>query len=292
MASLIAVTGASGGLGAGVARGLAARGVPVRLVVRDVARAPRVDGAEAAVAAGYDDRAAMTAAFRGADAVLLVSGRESATRLAEHVSAVDAAVDAGVRRIVYTSFLGAAPDATFTFARQHHHTEEHIRGTGLAWTFLRNSMYLEMVPRFASADGVIAGPGGDGRTAWVARDDVADVAVAVLAEDGHDRRIYEVTGPESHTLAYAAAVLARVAGRPVVYREESIEEAYASRAGYGAPAFEVEGWVTSYVQVARGELDVVTDVVPRLTGHAAQRLPEFLAANPGSWAHLRPTRGG
>ncbi len=285
---MIAVTGATGELGGRVAARLAAAGAAQRLVVRDEARAPELAGAEVVLAAGYHDREGMTAALQGADTLFLVSGREAADRVAQHYAAVDAAVDAGVQRIVYTSFLGAAPDATFTLARHHHLTEEHIRATGLAHTFLRNSMYLDFVPFFASADGVIAGPAGDGRCAWVARDDVADVAAVVLTTDGHDGLTYELTGPDAHTLTWAAEQLARVSGRDVRYVDETIEQAYASRAHYGAPDFEVDGWVTSYLAVKEGELDVVTDTVERLTGHRPQALPEFLERNPGSWAHLAP----
>ncbi|MFA9269190.1 MAG: SDR family oxidoreductase [Baekduiaceae bacterium] len=285
---MIAVTGATGELGGRVAARLAAAGAPQRLIVRDAARAPDIAGAEVAVAGGYDDRAGMTDALRGAETLFLVSGREAADRVAQHYAAIDAAVDAGVQRIVYTSFLGAAPDATFTLARHHHLTEEHIRGAGVQHTFLRNSMYLDFVPFFASPDGVIAGPAGDGRCAWVSRDDVADVAVAVLTTPGHDGLTYELTGPEAHTLTWAAEQLTRVTGREVRYVDETVEQAYASRAKYDAPPFEVDGWVTSYLAVKAGELDVVTDTVERLAGHAPQALPEFLERNPGSWAHLAP----
>lgn len=285
---MIAVTGATGELGGRTAARLAAAGAAQRLIVRDPARAPDIAGVEIAVAGGYDDRAGMTDALRGADTLFLVSGREAADRVAQHYAAVDAAVDAGVQRIVYTSFLGAAPDATFTLARHHHLTEEHIRETGLAHTFLRDSMYLDFVPFFASPDGVIAGPAGDGRCAWVARDDVADVAVAVLTSAGHDGLTYELTGPEAHTLTWAAEQLTRATGREVRYVDETIEQAYASRAKYDAPPFEVDGWVTSYLAVKAGELDVVTDTVERLAGHPPQSLPEFLERNPGSWAHLAP----
>lgn len=288
MAELIAVTGATGELGGRVAARLASAGARQRLIVRDPARAPDVAGAEIAVAGGYDDRAGMVAALRGVDTLFLVSGREAPDRLSQHHAAVDAATEAGVGRIVYTSFLGAAPDAVFTLARQHAATEQHIRATGIAHTFLRNSMYLDFVPFFASPEGVIAGPAGDGRCAWVARDDIADVAAAVLTTAGHDELTYELTGPESHTLTWAAGRLTEATGRLVEYVEETEEEAYASRAHFGAPDFEVEGWVSSYLAVRAGELDVVTDTVERLAGHPPQALPEFLARNPGSWAHLRP----
>jgi uncharacterized protein YbjT (DUF2867 family) len=286
MSELIAVTGATGGLGSRVAARLADRGVAQRLVLRDHARAPRVAGAEIAEVSGYHDRAAMCEALQGVQTLFLVSARESANRVAEHTSAIDAAAAAGVERIVYTSSLGAGPHATFTFARDHAATEEHVRTTGLAFTFLRDSLYLELVPTMASGEGVIAGPAGNGRIAWVSRDDVAEVAVAVLTGAGHDGQTYELTGPEARTLTYAAEQLSEFSGRHVTYRNETLAEAYASRSSYGAPQWEVDGWVTSYACIATGEMDVVSDAVPWLTGHAARSLPEYLAGHPDSYAHL------
>lgn len=257
--------------------------------MRDAARAPGLPGADVAVAGDYGDPAAMTAALDGVETLFLVSASEDADRIALHRSAVDAALAAGVERLVYLSFLAAAPDATFTFARDHYATEQHIRAAGVDFTFLRSSPYLEYVPLFASPDGVIAVPAGDGRVAWVARDDIADVALAALTDPAtHSGQCYDVTGPAAHTLAYAAEQLSAFAGRPVTYRRETVQEAYASRASYGAPGFEVDGWVTSYVAIATGEMDVVSDTVAKLAGHEPQTLPEFLAANPDSYAHLRP----
>jgi uncharacterized protein YbjT (DUF2867 family) len=286
--SLIGVTGSTGALGGRVAARLADRGLAQRLVVRDAGRAPRLDRAEVAIAAGYHDHAGMVTALRGVSTLFLVSGRESPDRVAEHRSAIDAAVEAGVSHVVYTSFLGAAHDATFTLARHHAETEELLAASGLGWTFLRDSLYLDFVPFLASAEGVIAGPGGDGRVAFVAREDVADVAAVVLADPAaHAGATYDLTGDERLTLAEAAAILTGETGRQVSYVEETREEAYASRAHFGAPDFEVEGWVTSYEAIAAGELDVVTDAVGRLTGHRPMRLRELLRADRGSWAHLR-----
>lgn len=282
----IGVTGASGEVGGRVARRLADRGLRQRLVVRDAARAPRLPAAEVAVAGDYGDTAAMTKALAGLDTLFLVPAAEDADRMRLHRSAVDAAVAAGVERIVYLSFLAAAPEATFTFARDHYWTEQHIRGTGLEFTFLRASQYLDWVPVFASPEGVIAGPAGDGRVAWVARDDIADVALVALTDRRHSGKTYDMTGPESHTLSYAAEQLSTFAGRPVTYRVETLEQAYASRAAYGAPGFAVDGWVSSYLAVASGELDIVSETVAELAGHRPQTLPELLAANPASYAHL------
>lgn len=267
---MIGVTGATGHIGGGVARRLAERGDAQRLIVRDPSRAPRLDGAEIAVAV-YGDTPALVDAFDGVDTLLLVSAAEAADRVSLHTSAIDAAVAAGVRRIVYTSFLGAAPDATFTFARDHWATEEYLRAAGPAYTFLRDNLYLDLIPHWVGEDGVIRGPAGDGRVGAVLREDVAACAATVLTEDGHDGTTYELTGPES----ISVATIARALG--ATYHAETLDEAYRSREGYGAPSWEVAGWVTSYAAIASGELDVVTNHVERLTGHPPMSLGELLA---------------
>jgi uncharacterized protein YbjT (DUF2867 family) len=286
---VIAVTGAAGAVGGRVARLLAERGVPQRLVVRDPARAPQLEGAEVVGGAEYADGEAMRGAFEGADTVFLVSAGEDRRRVELHRNAVDAAVAAGVERIVYTSFVGAAPDTVFTFGRDHFHTEEHIKQTPLQWTFLRDNIYLDFMPYFAGQDGVIRGPAGDGRAAVVAREDVAAAAAVVLADDGHAGAIYDITGPEALTLAEAAEQVGQAAGRPVTYVPETLEQARASRAPTGAPDWEIEGWVTSYAVIAAGELEAVSPDVERLTGRGPISLAEFLRDNPDSYSHLVKT---
>jgi NAD(P)H dehydrogenase (quinone) len=207
----------------------------------------------------------------------------------QHTAAVNAAVEAGVERIVYLSFVGASPEATFTFARDHWHTEEHVRETGLRHTFFRDNMYRDFLPALAGANGVIRGPGGDGRVGAVARDDVADVAVAVLLDDGHDGRTYDVTGPEAVTLHEVAETHYLITRRTITYHVESLEEAYASRSSYGAPEWEVEGWVTTYAAIANGELDVVSDTVGRLTGHPPMTLVDLFQKHPEGYRHLLGT---
>jgi NAD(P)H dehydrogenase (quinone) len=279
------VTGSTGAVGGRVATRLAERGIAPRLIVRDPARAPPLSGAEVAQAE-YKDGPAMRRALEGVATLFMVSGSEAFDRVEQHTTAIDAAVAAGVGRIVYLSFLGAAPDATFTFARDHYHTEEHIRSTGLTYTFIRASLYLDFIPKMAWDDGAIRGPGGSGRVAWIARDDLADVAVAVLNGSGHAGRTYDVTGSDAITFGETAEQLALATGRPISYEEETLEEARASRSGFGAPDWEVEGWVTTYAAVAAGELDVVSDTVLTLTGHTPQSVPDYLRSHPESFSHL------
>ena len=272
----LGITGATGRLGGRIARRLADAGVAQRLLVRDPARAPRLPNTVVARAA-FGDTEAVAEALAGVRTVLMVSASESADRVAQHRSFVDAAASAGVRHLVYVSFYGAAPDASFTLARDHYATEQHIRASGPAWTFLRDNMYADFLPLLVGADGVIRGPAGDGRVAAVAQDDIADAATAVLLDpDAHAGQVYSLTGPASLTLTEVAATIAAVTGRPVSYHEETVPEAYESRASYGAPDWEVDAWVSTYTAIAAGELATVTDDVRRLTGRPATSFAEVL----------------
>lgn len=190
----IAVSGATGELGGRVARELAARGVAQRLVVRDEARAPRLEGAEVRVAA-YQDSEAMARALDGTSTFLLVSAHEDPDRIKWHRSAIEGARLAGVDRIVYTSFMGAAPQASFPYARDHAATEAAIREAGIALTAMRNALYADVVPQFVRRDGLIRAPAGNGRVAWVARADGARLAATLLTQDGHEHQVYDVSGP-------------------------------------------------------------------------------------------------
>ncbi|QJU55355.1 SDR family oxidoreductase [Herbiconiux sp. KACC 21604] len=291
MVTTIAVTGATGEVGGRVARLLTAdraEGARLRLVVRDPARAERVadelrgTGVEIEVAvAEYGEREASERALAGVDVLFMVSAAESADRLEEHRVFVEAARASGVGHIVYTSFFGAAPSATFTLARDHFATERSIEESGIGFTFLRDNFYADFLPLLAGEDGVIRGPAGDGRVAAVARADVADSAVAVLRDPAaHGGATYELTGPEALSLAEVAELLTELWGRgPIRFHDETVAEAYASRAVWEAPRWQLDAWVSTYTAIASGELARVTDDVRWLTGHAARSLRELLTAS-------------
>ncbi len=280
-APTLAVTGSAGALGSRVAARIAGLGRGQRLIVREPAKAPVHEGVEIALASGYGAAAEMRAALEGIETLCFASGREAPERVGEHRIAIDSAKAAGVRRVVYVSFLGAGPEATFTSARDHWATEEAIRASGLAFTFLRSSLYLDLLPAFVGPDRVIRGPGGAGRFAPVAREDIAEAAVAVLSADGaHDGRTYEMTGPELMTLAEAAARLGAYAGQDHAYVEETLEEAREARRDSGLPEAVVEGMISAYLAIADGSLAVTTDAVAKLTGHGPATLEQCLDASP------------
>ena len=274
----IAVTGSTGRLGGRVAGLLAARGVSQRLIVRNAARAPQLAKSEVYVAS-YQDRPALERAFAGVKTLLFVSGAESAERLQEHLTVIDAAAAAGVENFVYTSLVGAAAEATFTLARDHGATEQHLAKRGFAATLLRNNLYADFFPLMLGADDVIRGPAGEGRVAAVAREDIAEVAALVLLDPGvHRGKAYELTGPIALTLSEVAANLSKRFGRNIQFHNETLDEAYASRSQSGVEKWQVDAWVSTYMAILAGEFAHVTDDVAKLTGHPALTLDDVLAA--------------
>lgn len=273
----LAVTGSTGHLGGLVARLLADAGSPQRLLVRDPGRAPELEGGVPVVVT-YADQVLAKAALEGVKTLFMVSAAEAEDRLQQHYTFVDAAAAAGVQHIVYTSFFGAAANCTFTLGRDHFATEEHIRASGMDFTFLRDNFYLDFLPLLAGEDGVIRGPAGDGAMAAVARADIARSAVTVLRDPAlHIGRTYDLTGPEDISLASAADLLTAGTGRTITFRNETLEEAYASRASYGAPPWQVDAWVSTYTAIAASELAGPTSAVHELTGREPLGLAQFLA---------------
>jgi NAD(P)H dehydrogenase (quinone) len=276
----LAITGATGAIGRLTAEELARGGAALRLLVRTPSRAPHLPGA-AVLEASYADSGRARRALEGVTTLLMISGGEEEGWLEGQLSFVAAAADAGVRHIVYTSTQGAAADAEFTYARIHFATEEAIRASGMAWTIMRDSIYLDFLALLPRADGAILGPGGDGRIAGVAKVDVARSLAAVLRDpDAHAGRTYELTGPEALSLDEVAATLSAATGHSIRYVDETLEEARASREGYGVPGWRMEGWITTYTAIARGDFARVTGDVELLTGRPPIGLAELVGHPP------------
>jgi uncharacterized protein YbjT (DUF2867 family) len=272
----IGITGVTGHVGGRVRDLLSGHDRALVLLARDPSKGSVAQGQEVR-SCDFAEPGAAARALQGVDTLLMVSASEAADRLDQHRAFVAAAAAAGVRHVVYTSFQGAAPDCTFTLGRDHWATEEAIRASGMAFTFLRDSFYADFLPLMVQ-QGELRGPAGDGRVAAVARDDVAAVAAAVLADpSGHVGATYDLTGPEALTLAEVADLVTEVTGSPTRFVDETLPEAYASRASYGAPDWQVDAWVSTYTAIAAGEVSAVSNAVPRLIGRPATSLRELLS---------------
>jgi NAD(P)H dehydrogenase (quinone) len=272
----IGLTGSTGALGSLVATALS--DLSPTLIVRDPARAPALRGGRIRQAS-YGDRAAARSALEGIETLFMVSGAEAVDRRDQHRAFISTAAEAGVRHLVYTSFSGAAADATFTLGRDHADAEDAIRQSGMDFTILRDNFYADILPLFADAAGVIRGPAGEGRVAAVGRVDVAAVAAVVLREpSAHTAMTYTLTGPEALTLSEIAARAGAALGRHLRFVDESEEAAYAWRlAEYGAERWQLDAWVSTYTAIRDGSVAAVTDDVRRVTGAPAQTLEQVLA---------------
>ena len=227
--------------------------------------------------------------------MFLVPSQERPGRLDKHRAAIDAAVLAGVRHVVYVSSVGAGPGAVATAAQDDWLTEEYLRGTDLAWTMLRIAMFHRTLTfavydeSFGSGRGtVLRAPAGQGRVACVSHDDVADVATAVLLDEDPDRhagRTYHLTGPEALTFEDVAAALSTATGRTIRYEPQTLEQARAMF--YRSTAPEVEDWITQCQAIEEGLLAEVSPDVGRLAGRAARSFETWLDDYPAEWAHLR-----
>lgn len=278
---MILVTGASGHVGGTVAKLLSGGGAALRLMTRDAARAPILLRGEV-VEADYADPASLDRAFRGIESAFVVSGVEQAGKRAKlHRNVFQAAAGAGISHVVYLSFQGASPDSKFSASRDHFESEQHLKLTGVPCTILRDNFYLDLIAELFGADGVIRGPAGSGRVAWVARDDVAAVAAAVLSDPaGHVGKTYELTGPEALTLAETTRRLSALAGRPLRYVDETIEEGRAWRRAPDVPDWMIDGWLGSYLAIAAGELAPVSGAVARILGGPPLGLEAYYARHP------------
>ena len=274
---MIVVTGATGHVGRLVAEELAAFGEPMRLLVRDPARAPHLPGAEI-VRGDYGDRVSLLEALAEGDRVFMVSLHEGPERRVPlHQSFVDAAQAAGVAQVVYLSFVNAGPNAIFMHARSHGATEEMLRRSGLQGTAIRNGMYADDALGWFDDDDVAREAGGDGRMSFSYRPELAKVIARTLTAPGHEGQIYDITTPESVSLAELAEIATEVTGRPHRYQPAGDDEWEARWRALGRSGWELESGLTVYAAVRAGEFDVVTDDYRRVTGLEPLPLGQIIA---------------
>lgn len=281
----VAVTGASGHLGRKVADL-----VLDRLDPADVVLLTRTPDALAAYAergavvrrADFDEPISLAEAFTGVDRALLISAVDLERRAGQHRAAIDAAAAASVRHMLYTSVLRADDDDNpSVVAPSHRATEEALRESGLAWTFLRNSLYAEYqvpVVEQAIASGQLVTSAAEGRVAYVSRDDCAAAAAAVLVEDGHEGQSYDVTGPEAIGPADLAALAAELGGRPVEVVSVDDEALISGMVAAGLPEPRARALASFAVAARDGYLGVVSSAVEELSGRPPRSLREVVVA--------------
>ena len=271
---MIVVTGATGYVGRLTAEELNRRGHPLRLIVRDPARAPRIQGAEV-VTADYGDPETLARALHEGDRVFMVSVHEGpASRVPLHRSFIEAAGRQGVGQIVYLSFVNAGPEAAFLHARSHGATEEMLEESGLAFTAIRNGMYADEIPGWFDARGIAREPVGNGRISFSYRPELAEAIAVVLTEPAHERA-YDIVG-QPVTIGELARIASEVTGREYRYDPSPREEWETRWRSRKKEEWAIEAGLTSFDAQLAGEFDVASDDFRRLTGRDPLSVAEVI----------------
>lgn len=301
---MIIVCGASGAFGRATAESLIAQSDPSQLILTTRTPTKLADlaakGAQVRFA-DFDDPESLVSAFAGGTKMLLISTARVGTRIGQHRNAIEAAVKAGVKHIAYTSLLGAAAEGNPAVVKiDHRATEEIMEGSGAAWTHLRDSQYSEaiagaMVPGALLSGGRQLDNCGEGRIAFVTREDCVAVAAAVLLQDGHENQAYDLTGPELWTIPRAMALASELSGKEINVIPATEDEMFAYFDALGAPRhasdvvpdgpipWSSDDMVTFGQSIREGYFDSQTDVVERLTGRKPKGLREVMLAFRDSW---------
>ena len=280
----IAVTGASGKLGGATLRHLLQRGAaPQSLVavVRDPNKVADFAAQGIQVRRGdYTDPQSLESAFRGAEKLLFISSTAlGEERLLHHRNVVNAARAANVGHILYTSVIKPSADARFAASPGHFHTEALIRDTGIAHTFFRNNLYLDLIPFiFAEAlqTGSLAHNGGEARIGFVARDDIAEALATVLVRGEHANHEYPITAVAPYSLNEVAGALSKASDKSVTYKAISSEEFRKTLETKGLPAPVIAMTVALGEAIRAGEFDAGSTELKRLLGREPLGLEPFL----------------
>jgi NAD(P)H dehydrogenase (quinone) len=286
----VGVSGASGKLGRAVAEHLLDTADPgqVVLVTRDPANLADLAERGADVREGdYHRPETLTSAYAGVDRLLLIPTAELFKRVPGQLAAVQAAAEAGVKHIVYASVQNPSDDNPAIVVPDHRQTEDGIRASGLTWTMLRNGIYADLhlgsvVP--AAASGRIVSNSGSGRNGYVTRADCAAVAAAVLVGEGHENKIYDITGPEALDPHDVAAAYSEVTGKPIDALVVDDETWITMMIAEGMPEAAAQAYVTLGAGQRAGYAGVVTTTVERLTGKPPTSFRDFLKAHAAEFA--------
>ena len=231
----------------------------------------------------FDAPETLGPAFAGATRALLISTyADNSERLRQNLAALEAAKAAGVRHVLYTSFLAAGPDALAEHSQLvHWPTEQAIAASGLGYTILRHALYAEILVTDLDETletGVLRRSLGSAPCAFIAREDLGLSAATMLASDAEESRILNETMKKSYTGDEVADALSRCFGKPVRYEAVPAEDwpAYMTEK-WGMPPSLAASTIGTMRAIEAGQFDIVSDDYRSVTGRSPQTLEEFLA---------------
>ena len=285
--SKILVTGATGHLGAAVTEFLLEKTdvSNINILVRDPAKAEVFKEKGVNIHVGdYEDTEALSKALAGMDKLYLVSGLD-ANRGVQHENVINAAKQAGVKHIIYTSFQrkseAGSPALSF-IADGHLYTENVLKASGVTYTILQHGLYAEVIPMFAGENLLhsksIFIPAGEGKTAFATRTDMAEAGALILLDDTgeFDNQSIELAGSETVSWNDIAGIISKTTGEEIAYVSPSVEDFLSTLTNAGVPA-EIAGLLAGFSQaISEGEFDVTNGVLESLLGRKLVRVEEYL----------------
>lgn len=277
------MTGVSGSLGGKIAEQLVKRDQikGIRLTSRNVDNLKEYEQLGMEVARfDFDDKESMRLALKDCKTLLLISGTAAVgARILQHRAAIHAAKQAGVKRIVYTSYANPGLNSYFSYAEIHGDTEEQITQSGLRYSIIRNPMYMEnLAPSVGAAaeSSVLLAPGKDAKRTYLTKQDIAEITVNVLLNTLAIDEIYELTGSEIVTLDDIAAIASKELDKDITADDLSISEFVDKLVGFGLPPFAVTS-IAGLAQAIRSEEYAYSNsVAEKLLGRSPTTIAEFI----------------
>lgn len=284
MSKKILVTGATGKLGSEIVTQLLGKvnARDIYILARDTSKAEelRLKGVNI-IKGDYNDYKSLVDAFKAVDKLFFISSSDVMNRYTQHGNVIKGAVEAKVGHVFYTSAQRKSEDGTSPIAMvadAHWQTENLIKASGLTYTFLKHSLYADILPMFmgdAVFETGIYLPAQNGKVSFATRKDMAIAASIILTTNGHENKVYEISGEISYSFKEIAEILSMLSGREVSYISPTVEEFIAALKSKGLPDEIIFG-VSSFCQaIANGEFDFPDTTLTRLL----QRSP-FVKKNP------------
>lgn len=232
----------------------------------------------------YENYNSLVTAFKGVEKLLFVSGSDIINRMAQHQKVINAAKEAGVKHIIYTSFQRKSETEAsplWIVAQSHIQTEKWLKESGIDYTILKNNLYMDFLPGFigekVAETGVIFVPAENGKVSAVLRSEMAEAVANILATDGRIGKEYEFTNTEAVTYQEIAQTVSEIIGKTITYVSPSVEDYSKTLSSYGVPA-EVIGIYSNFaVAQAQGELDIESTDLEKLLGRRPTSVKEFLS---------------
>ncbi len=284
--NMIFITGATGHFGKASIDFLLSKGVKANTIgalVRDEAKANHLNSKGIVTRAGdYNNYSSLVAAFAGVEKLLLISGNDVVNRFQQQQNVVNAAKEAGVKHIVYTSFVrknetGSSPIAFV--AQSHIETEQIIKESGISYTILLNALYADVLPMFLGEKVLETGvflPAGNGKAAFATRENMAEAAAAILATAGHENKEYVLAGDSNYSLHDVAKTLSELTGKQIAYTSPEVTVYTETLAKAGVP-HEYAGMFAGFgVAIAQGEFETASTDLATLLQRKPTTLKEYL----------------